>query len=108
MTEHENAGSLPRFTDIATETLRYVEIVVLHEPRHDGTDVVWTLSLTDRVGRPLGRQTVTVPAAYDYLPHLAAELRLHLVGLTVHGHWYRSRDGRAVRHYARVTSVSQS
>lgn len=105
--EHEYTGSLPRFMDIEPATLGHAQIVVLHHPRSYGAEVLWTFSLTDRVGRPIARETVPVPTG-DYFPQLAAEAHLHLVGLDVYGVWQRSRHGDDVRHYALVGPASAS
>lgn len=100
--EHESTGSLPRFAALDPRSLRSAQIVVLHQPRTTGGDVVWSLSLTDRAGRPMAREAVPVPPVDEYFAHLAAEAHLHLVGMQVEGDWHRSRDGDDLRHYARV------
>lgn len=103
--EHESTGSLPRFTTLDPAELRSAQIVVLHQPRPAGADVVWSLSLTDRSGRPMAREVVPVPPVGEDTAHLAAEAHLHLVGMQVEGDWHRSRDGDDLRHYARVGVV---
>ncbi|TKR23234.1 hypothetical protein FA014_12330 [Cellulomonas hominis] len=100
--EHESTGSLPRFTTLDPAALRSAQIVVLHQPRTAGADVVWSLSLTDRSGRPMAREAVPVPPVDEDVAHVAAEAHLHLVGMQVEGDWHRSREGDDLRHYARV------
>ena len=80
-------SDLPRLAALDEATLARVRTVTVHSPDASGQgDLVWTLTVRDGDGRPLGRERLSAP---DWPTPLAEIIAPHLdvAGLRVVGGW---------------------
>lgn len=94
---------LPRLAALDEATLSRARTVLVHSPGATGQgDLVWTLTVTDRTGAPLGRARLTAPDWPTPLGDLVAP-HLDVAGLRVVGTWRTDLgDDNLPRHAARV------
>ncbi|GEL46006.1 hypothetical protein KQI48_02130 [Cellulomonas hominis] len=94
---------LPRLTALDDATLARARTVTVHSPdsSREG-DLVWTLTVSDGAGTPLGRDRLTAPDWPTPLGDLIAP-HLDVAGLRVVGRWRTDLgDDDLPRHAARV------
>jgi hypothetical protein len=96
-------SDLPRLAALDDATLARARTVTVHSPdaSREG-DLVWTLTVRDDAGEPLGRERLSAP---DWPTPLAEIIAPHLdvAGLRVVGRWRTDLgDDDLPRHAARV------
>jgi hypothetical protein len=96
---------LPRLTALDEAALTRARTVLVHSPGPNGEgDLVWTLTVTDHVGAPLGRGRLTAPDWPTPLGDLVAP-HLDVAGLRVVGAWRTDLgEDHLPRHSARVVA----
>lgn len=98
---------LPRLGRLDDRALARARTVTVHSPGASAEGaLVWTLTISDADGRPLGRELLTAPDWPAPLGHLVAP-HLDLAALRVVGRWQTDlgadalpRHAAAVRHDA--------
>jgi len=96
---------LPRLTALDEAVLARACTVLVHSPGPAGQgDLVWTLTVTDHAGAPLGRDRLTAPDWPTPLGDLVAP-HLDVAGLRVVGAWRTDLgEDDLPRHTARVVA----
>lgn len=98
---HED--ELPRITALDSSTLARAHTISVHSPDTSSAgDLVWTLTVTDASGTPLGRDRLTAPDWPTPLGDIVAP-HLDLAGLRIIGDWRTDLgDDNLPRHTTQV------